>query len=140
MNIHSERAQSGACDRQPFLHYPRRQADLLVLLQQLLENETTRAALLALLFDLFDDAGLAHKVRRRNRGCTARLAGPWCRTRIPSSRQVGTFLLAALDTDEARAMLNAQTAALVSATVLDRQAPQRTVERSGLVTDFSGGP
>ena len=111
-----------------------------MLLQQLLENETTRAALLALLFDLFDDAGLAHKVRRRSCGCTARLTGPWCRTRAPSSRQVGTFLLAALDTDEARAMLNAQTAALVSATVLDRQAPQRTVERPGLVTDFSGGP
>jgi hypothetical protein len=34
---------------------------------------------------------------------------------------VGTFLLAALDTDEARAMLNAQTAALVCATVLHPQ-------------------
>ena len=73
---------------------------LVQLLVELLAAETTRKALIALLIDAFKDEGLTH--------------------------ETGVFALNALDTEDARRMLDVQLARLVSTTVLDEQVHRDT--------------
>ena len=73
---------------------------LVALLLELLAAETTRKALVDLLCAAYQDAGLQHKT--------------------------GVFALEALDTDDARDMLDVQVQRLVSAAVLDDQVQRDT--------------
>ena len=73
---------------------------LVALLLELLAAETTRKALVDLLCAAYQDAGLQHKT--------------------------GVFALEALDTDDARKMLDVQVQRLVSAAVLDDQVQRDT--------------
>lgn len=73
---------------------------LVDLLKQLLDAKTTRSALIELLVEVFQDEQLLHKT--------------------------GIFALEALDTTDARKMLDTQVARLVSAAVLDQQVQHDT--------------
>ena len=80
---------------QQLLEEERTRANLLTLVLNLLETESLRGALLGLLLQLFDDTDLKHTT--------------------------GVFALDALYTPDARRMLDTQLARLVSATVCDPQ-------------------
>ena len=98
---------------------PQTLALLVELLRELIADEQTRSHLLELVVCLLDAPAL--------RTALIELLQQTFRDEA-LSRETGRFLLAGLDTSEARAMLDTQTARLVSATVLDKKVQENTGE------------